>query len=535
MSSDCGGSAVIKSLEDYGITTIFGIPGIHTLEIYKALAGDSIRHITPRHEQGAGFMADGYARVTGLPGVALVITGPGLTNILTPMAQAYHDSIPMLVISSQTPRDSLDIRRGALHELLESSKAAKAASKESIRVQKADDIYPVIHEALDLSIKGRPGPVHVEIPLDLLSAGITESYDSCSKTAETENGFIEDLGKASEIINAARRPVIILGGGAWPVSKDFLVIAEKIAAPVLQTAAGKGIVDERHPLCLGTRLHFPCVREYLARADAVLAAGTELSPTDLWSDRLEADSGIIHLDIDEANFGVNAPLELGIKADIKSAVPVLLEKLNYKKGRKQAEREVFELISASRKDVSQVTGLGDELPMMLEMLDGIRKALPEDGILFTDMTGSAYAGLSEYPAYKQGTYFHPVGYGTLGHALPAAIGAKIASSEKPVCVLAGDGGFQFTLPELAVARQENIPLPIVIHNDGGFGEIRRAEKTFMPGRRIAVDHWNPDFAALAGAYGLEGRRVRTGLEVGRAVSEALNERKTILIEMITEP
>lgn len=531
MNKKNGGRLVVEALEETGVDLVFGIPGIHTIDIYAALLNSSIRHVTARHEQGAGFMADGYARMTGRPGVALVITGPGLTNILTPMAQAFHDSSPMVVISSQLPLDSLEQGRGYLHELRTSTLVAGAAAKKSLRVTRVEDIPGYIAHAFDLAVSGRPGPVHVEVPLDLLSAVVEMDPRVNQDKATPLFSGEDDLDRAVELLKAARRPVIILGGGARNAGRELLTLAERLAAPVVQTVAGKGIVDERHPHCLGTRLHFPGVREYLKEADVVLAVGTQLGPTDLWFEPLELGGPLIQVDTDPSIFWRNVLTAVGIQADALQAVSALLDRLPESRSSETAEAVVSKLLEKSNGELSVLPGRGPEVPFMLEVLSGLRRGLPEKGVLMADMTGPAYVGLSEFPAYGARTFHHPVGYGTLGWALPAAIGAKLSCPEAPICVLAGDGGFQFSLPELAVACQEELTLPIVLFNDGGFGEIRRTEDAITPGGRIAVDHWNPDFMDLAGSYRIAGRRLRTGDELAEALKEAFGRSKPSIIEI----
>lgn len=532
-----GGKIVVKTLEELKVDTVFGIPGIHNLDIYDALLESNIKHVTARHEQGIGYMADGYARITGKPGVALVITGPGLTNILTAMGEAYHDSIPMVVISSQIPTWALGQRIGFLHELKNSTILAKSVTKESRTVLTHADIPSYIKEAYELANSGRPGPVHVEIPLDILQESIDEEYIDFFINVPKKNTPFFDFDEQILLnvlneVNRAKKPVLIVGGGGWRATKEIINLAETISAPVIQTAAGKGIMDETHPLCIGTRIHFPIVREYLQNSDLVIAVGTELSPTDLWEMPLEIGGKLIQIDLDAANFNRNYPADIGLKGDARYLLNNLINKI--KKERQinpQVVKKVTEMKNNSRKQLSEVTGVSEDLEIIKDMLQAIRSQLPNEGILFTDMTTPAYIGLSEFTVYQPRTYIHPVGFGTLGFALPAAIGAKIAEPQRAICVLAGDGGFQFTMPELAVACSEKISLPIIIWNDNGFGEIRRNEEARHPGQRIAVDHENPDFINLAKAYGIKGRVVRSPEELKDTLQQAFKEEKPMFIEI----
>jgi len=533
MTETTGGQRVAGALEACGVTTVFGIPGIHNLDIYEALAASSVRHVTARHEQGAGFMADGYARSTGETGVAIVISGPGLTNILTPMAQALHDSVPMLVISSQIPSSFLGKGAGFLHELKNSTTVAGSCAKESRTISSPCDIGPAIAAGLRLAAEGRPGPVHIEIPMDILAACAPDEIFSTKFTVKpwVPEASSEELDKAAALLRDAEKPLMIAGGGARNAGPRMLALAEKLAAPVIESCAGKGVVDENHPLCLGARSHFDPVRKRMAEADVILAVGTELSPTDLWEQPFPAGGTLIQVDLDPANFDRNGYADLGIRGDAAKVAEALLERLaGVEKQTERAGREVAGLISACRNELDALTGMGVDLPRMLELIESIRQALPDDGTLIADMTGPAYVAISEYPARRPRTFLHPVGFGTLGLALPAGIGARIASPDKPFCVLSGDGGFQFTLPELAVAVQEKIPLPVIIWNDGGFGEIRRNETARNFSRLIAVDNTPPDLKMLAAAYGAGFSRPAGGKEMVEAICKALEAEGPTLIE-----
>ncbi|MBD3304810.1 5-guanidino-2-oxopentanoate decarboxylase [candidate division KSB3 bacterium] len=543
MQPTFGAEIVVRTLESLGVEQMFGIPGIHNLDLYDALLESPIRHITARHEQGAGFMADGYARSSGNIGVALVISGPGLTNILTPMAQAFHDSIPLVVMSSQIPSTFLDQRTGFLHELRNSTIMASSVAKESRRVLAADDIEPYLTQAFRLAHTGRPGPVHIEIPFDILhqpgtcSASRQKSASPQESHPPERSGIAQTrIADALNLLHTAQRPVLILGGGATEAGPQITQLAERVNAVVLETCAGKGVVDERHPLCLGTRLHFPKVREYLQQADVILALGTELSPTDLWECPFTTNGSLIQVDHDPANFIRNGRADIGIVGDVKQVALTLLDHLDRgKTGSPDAHTDDLDALKTYPQSlIAEITGIGDDLPLMVDMLNVLRAALPDDAILSTDMTSPAYVGLSEFPAYQPRTFLHPIGYGTLGYALPAAIGAKVAHPERVVCVLAGDGGFQFTLPELAVACQENLAFPLLIWNDQGFGEIRRHEEHRHPGRRIAVDHQPPDFQDLARAYQIPATTVTQAAELNIALHQALEHTTSpFLIEIRT--
>jgi thiamine pyrophosphate-dependent acetolactate synthase large subunit-like protein len=539
MDSWTGGSLVIRTLEDCGAKVVFGIPGVHNLGIYEALQESSLRHVTTRHEQGAGFMADGYARSSGLPGVALVISGPGLTNILTPLGEAYHDSVPLLIISSNIPRNRLGGRTGTLHELKHSTLMTSSVTKASYAISRGEEIPWILSRAYAQTLEGRPGPVHVEIPLDILEEETSfSSFQElrgacCSLLEESRTPSSEDLRRGAALLEKSRKIALVCGGGAVGASGEVRELADRLGAPVFCTAAGKGIYPEDAPLSGGCRLHVPEVREYLQNRDALLVVGTELSPADLWEEPFPRDVEIIRVDADARALHRNAHASVSLWGDASRTLRGLLDLLPLKKNISSLgeEKSVEDLRRSCTENLQALTGMGKALPKMEAMLRGLRRGISREGILVMEMTGAAYVGLSEYPAYAPATYLHPAGFGTLGYALPAAIGAKVANPEKQVCLFSGDGGFQFTLPELATACEEKLSLPVVLWNNRGYGEIRRNQKARSWKQHVAVDLYNPDFCALAKAYGISGDLVDTEEELFQALERAWDRPLPSLIEI----
>ena len=496
MAGNTGGIAAVRVLERLNVSVLFGIPGIHNLAVYDGLAHSPIRHITTRHEQGAGFMAYGWGKSTGDPGTALVITGPGLTNILTPMGQAFHDSVPMVVISTQVPSRFLSTRSGYLHELRDSTTMSSSVTKGSFRASSPSEIAPLLERAYRLASSVRPGPVHVEIPLDFLS----EPCVPPGTFSSSEQPFFvpdENFSEALRALEQADFPVILAGGGASRSVEALRGTAEALNAPVLLTCAGKGILSEEHPLCLGARLHFPAVRELLAKADCLLALGTEISPTDLWTEEFAFSGTVVSVDVDEEHRVSRNGVFLHGRCE--EVLPLLLTGVPKKVAARWPGKD--EILARCSQELGTTLGVADELPLLAQATRAIRRSLGDEGALWADMTTPSYYAISEYAAAIPRSFLHPVGYGTLGAALPAALATKCAFPERRVAALAGDGGFQFTLPELAVGVQERISLPVILWNDGGFGEIRRNQES-KGGPIIAVNHWNPDFRALAASYGI---------------------------------
>ncbi|WP_445356819.1 5-guanidino-2-oxopentanoate decarboxylase [Microbulbifer sp. ANSA002] len=521
---------LMRLLRDYQVEKVFGIPGVHTIELYRGLPGSDLMHITPRHEQGAAFMADGYARASGKIGVCFLITGPGLTNAATAMAQAYSDSIPMLVISAINRREDLGMGRGRLHELPQQSDASRGFCIWQHTLSQAEQLPEVMARAFQLLQSSRPGPVHIEIPIDLFPApmpGQLEDYKAApAAMAPAANSAA--IATAAEWLQSAQRPVILLGGGAQSAGEAATQIAEKIAAPVFLSLAAKGVVDERHPLCGGANLSFDCVRNRVENADVVLAVGTELSETDrnLVRDDYAFSGKLIRIDIDAAQLVCNAQPDLAICADAKESLQQLEAALIQRDATagEHSEKEVSQLLKDCRKE------WWDGSEQRFPWVEALREALPENGILVTDSTQLAYNTNHALPLYHPRSHVTcTTGYGTLGFALPAAVGAKL-SSERDVIALIGDGGLMFTLGELAVAVEQRLPLPILVWNNAGYGEIR----DFMDAAEVPQEGVNlrtPDFVALAKAFGAEGCRIDQPGQLAQAVADALGRQTPTLIEI----
>src|SRR5262245_16774557 len=279
-----GGQAAITLLERYGVDTVFGIPGVHTLELYRGLADSSIRHVLVRHEQGAGFMADGYARASGRPGVCVLITGPGVTNAATAIGQAYSDSIPMLVLSSVNATEDLGKGRGRLHEITSQQAVMAPLTAFSRTIRDTSELPSAMADAFAVFDGARPRPVHIEVPIDLLRApaGATPS----DRRAVPPEPPPAEVAQAASLIEAAMRPLVIAGGGTVGAAAELRALAERAASPVVPTTAGKGVLPDDHPLCLGATLSLPATQDLVRRADLVIAVGTELAETDCWIDRL---------------------------------------------------------------------------------------------------------------------------------------------------------------------------------------------------------------------------------------------------------
>ncbi len=517
------GEALVGLLEGYGVDTVFGIPGVHNVEMYRALPRSAITHILPRHEQGAGFMADGYARATGKPGVCFTITGPGLTNILTPMGQAYSDSVPMLVISSTLDVKDAGQGRGRLHEMRSQLDAAASVSQVASVCYTARDVQDRIAEAFELFHTSRPRPVYIEIPLDVLKYPAGDGWTPRQRSSRMRPCEAA-LDEAVVVLAKASRPVIILGGGARNAGDAALEIAERTGAMIFTTIAAKGAVPASHPLVAGALLPNPAASKVIRAADAVLAAGTELSETDLWDQAFQTGGKLIRIDLDPSSLVRPYAADVAILGDARRALEIIADSLPNgarKQGRADEVRALHAACEASH----------DEMRTVIKtVLDVVRAGLPADAIVASDMTQIAYAANEVLPFEQPGCYLHPAGFGTLGYALPAAIGARAGIDDRVVVALAGDYGFQYTCNELGTAAEMGKPLVVLLWNNDALGQIRddMVNKGIQPN---AVTLRNPDFAALARAYGCDALQPASLKELTAALATALSADKPVLIEI----
>ena len=516
------GEALVGLLEAYGVDTIFGIPGVHNIEMYRALPRSKIRHILVRHEQGAGFMADGYARATGKPGVCFTISGPGVLNILTPIGQAWSDSSNMLVIASALDMADSAQGRGRLHEMIDQRAAAASVTNLHMRAYTPKDVRDGLARAFAHFASQRPRPAYLEIPLDMLKIPAGEGWHArpLPHRARPQADQIEAVVTR---LNAARKPVIILGGGALECGAAAITIAEKLNAPVLTTTAGKGAIPEDHPLCMGYKLGFAAAPDFIRSADAILCVGSQLSETDFW-DEVVIDQNLIRIDLDADSLARPHTAEIAIQADAKAALEAIAEGL--KRHGKSGEPK----LSRTRHDELEWVVSDANRETIRKTLEVIRSALPRDTIVCSDMTQIAYVANQMFPVYEPRSWFHPVGFGTLGFALPAGIGAKIGRPERPVAVLIGDYGLQYTLNEIGTAVEHKLPIIILVWNNESLGAIHdnMVAHGIQPN---AVTLKNPDFQMLAKAYGCNAEKPASLKALATAIQTALKAEGPTLIEM----
>jgi 5-guanidino-2-oxopentanoate decarboxylase len=519
------GCYVAQLLAANGIDTVFGIPGVHNLELYRGLEASGMRHVLVRHEQGAGFAADGYARESGRAAAAFVISGPGVSNILTALAQAFSDSVPLLVIASTPVRASLGKRWGLLHELTDQRGMVAKVLDVAYGAQSDMQVRDHLRAAFAALRAARPRPAYLEIPLDVLAQPTQLRAERFAAAPAPARPPAAQIREAAALLAGAARPLVIAGGGARSAGAELRALVEALDAYLVTSAAGKGLLAEQHPANLGASLQFRDTQERIARADVVLAVGTELSETDAHSTtKLAIGGALIRVDIDPAKLADQYAPRIAIDGDARVVLGALAELISQHAGWRSAEGEatLHRARLEAQFDAASEARAG--------AVRALREALPDDGMVFSDMTQIAYLGNYAFAADRPGLWHHPSGYGTLGYALPAALGAKVAAPARAIVALVGDFGLQFTLPELMTAIETHCSLPIVVWNNGGLGQIRddMVAAGIAP---VAIAAHNPDFMALAAAYGARGVQARSAGALGRIMREALQEPRPTIIEL----
>ncbi len=526
MSEMTCGEATIGLLKAYGIDIAFGIPGVHTLDLYRGLDRFGLRHVTVRHEQGAAFMADGYARACGRPALSLLISGPGVTNAATAIAESYADSIPSLIVSSVQGSEGLGMGRGELHEMTSQQAAMAPLTGFSATARSPAQVPELIARAFSLFASARPRPVHIEIPIDVLAA--PADFDPTPRNLPQATAAAGPaLARAVEIMAAAERPVFLVGGGCYGQGEAITRLAERLGAAVIQSRAGKGVVAEDHPLCLGFALRREPGLALLREADLVVALGTEIAPTDHWQKHLAMGGRLVRVDIDPVALSRDYPLDAALLGDVGLTVAALLEALGPpdNDSRGHWSGSTLDDARAAAAELRTDKQLGH-----IKVLEVLRQVLPRDAFIGADSTQLAYTGSIEFPCYRDRSWLFPVGYGTLGYGLPAAIGAKLADPARPGIAIAGDGGFLFTLPDLATAVDQRLGLPVIVWNNAGYGQIRDDMRA-RGQAEIGVELTNPDFVALGRSFGCEACCPENLDDLRSALTQALTLDKPTVIEL----
>ncbi|MFJ4176099.1 thiamine pyrophosphate-binding protein [Microbacterium sp. NPDC089696] len=522
--TDTAGRAVLETIRGYGVDAVFGIPGTHNLELYRPLADLGIRAVTNRHEQGSGYGADGWAQQTGLPGVVITTSGPGLQNAMSAIGTAFCESRPLIVLSPGVARGAEFADVGTLHETKDATAMVGAIAEWSRRVTTAVEAVEAVHDAFALFRTGRPRPVHIEIPLDVLEAPADVPVEARRPRPAPPrvSGDPVALVEAARLLSAAERPVIVAGGGSTDAVHELTAIAERLGAPVLTTLNGKGVVDETHPLSLGSNLRLAAARAVAEDADVLLVVGSKLGEAELWAPRLEARGAVVRVDISPAQLDKNLAATVALRGDAAAVTGALLELL-------PTEPRAARDLSAERAAIAQE--MHGVLPETVALAEVIAEALPDDAIVAGDSSQIVYMALGSVLASRDPhSLLYTPTYATLGYGLPAAIGARVAQTERPVVTVIGDGALMFCVNELVTAVEQRLDVTVVCVDNGGYAEIRQNEvdRGMTP---VGVDLVQPDWAALATAFGAHGRRVEARADIIPAIREAIADGGVQLVHL----
>jgi acetolactate synthase-1/2/3 large subunit len=517
---------LVHRLRDHGVRIVFGYPGGQLTPIYDALyRTPEIRHILARHEQAAAFMADGYARSTGRTGVCLAVCGPGVFNAFTPLAAAHTDSVPLLLISGQVPALGRGLRSGYYHEN-DQLRACEPVTKGRLRVERPQHIVAALDDAWRAANSGRPGPVLLEIPLDVLRAEVAATVQPPALPPGPLPPTPADLDGLARLLAGWTRPLLLAGGGVIAAGAETALarLAERLGAPVLHTINGKCALPASHPRHAGmtwtratadvsnmTEFFSPLFRE----ADGLLAVGCRFTQASTGSWALKPPP-LAQIDVDVEEIGRHYSVQRGVVGDARLALEGLLHLLP------RPNREPWA--------PPRPRGEPWRLPGM-ELLGAMRRALPADAIISADVTRLAYIVMAEFPLDHPRTFLHPAGAVAMGYGLPAALAAKAAFPGRAVVAVVGDGGFQMSGMELATAVQEKLPVVVVLVNDNSLTLIRATQLRRYAGRCIGVDLHNPDFGALAAAFDVNYWRAESDEAFEMALREALASGRPALVEV----
>ncbi|HUC72103.1 MAG TPA: thiamine pyrophosphate-dependent enzyme [Stellaceae bacterium] len=522
MTKMTGGGALVEMLRRNGVDTIFALPGVQNDALFVAFydAGEALRVIHTRHEQGAAYMAFGYARATGKVGTYAVVPGPGFLNTTAALSTAYATNAPVLCISGQVQSDMIGRAYGLLHEIPDQLGILASLTKWAARIDHPTDAGKRVNEAFRQLRDGRPRPVGLEIPPDVLALATEVALPAPDDPRAPTEPDPDQLDRAAELLAAAKKPLIFIGGGAVDAGEELLAVAEMLQAPVVSYTGGKGIVSDRHYLAQSALAGHELWRE----TDVVLAVGTRLHQPQLrWG--VDRDLKLIRIDIDPTEITRFFKPALGIVADAKAALAALQEAVGRHAPKRASRQEELEALKAAT-----LARLDERLGPQCEYLRAIRAELPDDGIYVEDLTQVGYVGRMAFPVYEPRTYIHSGYQGTLGFGFATALGAKVGRPDRAVVSVSGDGGFMYNVQELSTAARHGIDIVAIVFADGAFGNVRRMQKEDYGNRLIGVDLQNPQFSKMAESFGVAGVKTTTPDGLRRELAAALKRRGTTLIE-----
>lgn len=517
-----GGQALIGQLEREGVRHVFGIPGVQLDWAVEALrqSRERMAYLVPRHEQSASYMADGYARSTGREGVCMVVPGPGVLNALSGLATAYACSSRVLFIAGQIPSPALGRGHGLLHEIPDQSGILRSLTKWHALARTAEEIPAVVGEAFNQLRSGHPRPVAIELPADVLQA----STDAPLLDAAPARAIPADpalIARAAHWLREARFPVIQAGGGAAAAGAGAALrqLAERLQAPVVMTDGGRGLLPDRHPLALtslGGRAVFP-------HADVVLVIGSRFVDGMGVPTHAADHCRFIYVNLDPAHAGTPRTPGLDIAADAQAASQSLLAALE---GVTDKPSRAEQIERVKRWCALQL----ERIEPQMSFVRSLRQGLPADGILVSELTQVGYFANLAFPVEAPRTYLTPGYQGTLGYGFPTALGVAAGNPERRVVSINGDGGFGWAMQELSTAVRYRLKLSVVVFADGRYGNVQRIQERLF-GQTFATELANPDFAALAAAFGVAHRRAQSPDTLAEALAAAGKLEGPCLIEV----
>ncbi len=518
-----GGQALVRQLKIEGLDTIFGLPGVQLDWAFDAIYDerDHFRVIHTRHEQATAYMADGFARSTGKVGMCIVVPGPGLLNASAALSTAYACSSPVLCVTGQIESKLIGLGRGILHEIPNQMQAIASVTKWQSQPRSPERIPAIVHEAFCQLSTGRPRPVEIEVPPDVLQAtGEVELVDPARVKAPA--GDPDLLGKAAEVLGRAKAPLIYVGGGVLRAGagNELRELAELLDAPVAMTANGRGALSDRHPLSISDL----AAADLAARSDVILVVGSRfvVGANATWQ---PGEKTLIQLDADSEEVGRNRTPDIGIVADAKAGLAGLSDVVARQNTARASRRDEVARLKA------ETAGRGRESQPQTDFAMAIRAELPDDGFLVTESTQVGYWTQGYFPVYEPRTLITSGYQGTLGYGFATAMGVQVGNPGRKVVSISGDGGFFYNVQELSTVAQQKLPLVAIVFNDDAYGNVRYLQETRFEGRHIACDLYNPDLLKLADAYGIAGRRAHRPDALRRELREALAANEPTLIEV----
>ncbi|MGI9342237.1 MAG: thiamine pyrophosphate-dependent enzyme [Gammaproteobacteria bacterium] len=523
MAEITGADAIVESLLANDVHTMFGLPGGQLDQLFDSIyrSGDRIRLIHTRHEQGAAYMAFGYAQTTGQPGVYTVVPGPGLLNTTAALCTAWACNSPVLAISGQVHLDGIDSGYGHLHEIPDQLGLIRHLTKSAERIEDPASTPAAMRRAFEQLRSGRPRPVEVEMPMDTMAeTGDVESAQKAGTIAPP--AFDTDLVReAAQILANAKRPMIVVGSGALDSSAELLHVAERLQAPVMAKRKGKGIVSAEHYLSQ----NLPAGHALWGEADAVLAVGTRLNmPLTQWG--RDDECKLIIVDIDPEEMTRRTEPDVGILGDAKEVLAALANELE-RVGGARASRE--DELTALKQRVD--SAMREQVAPQMAYLDVIRGALPRDGYFVDEVTQVGFVSWYGFPVYEPRHSVSACQQGTLGYGFATALGVAAAHPDKAVVQISGDGGFMFTVQELSTAVHYQLNLVTIVFNDHTFSNVQRQQDEWFDGRRICSSLTNPDFVRMAESFGAGAYRVDSPAGLAEILPRAIDERGPTIIEV----